>query len=382
MSGMKEKTASHGGLWTVVVLSLFLTALVGSTVLLGMHQSAQRSAQGEEPAASPNPTAFPGVMINGTLYAPDTISVSETGKGMTVSELRAALSLLPDLERVELSEPDLTPEEQVALKRVFPSVEFLWPVDVFGHRVMSDVRSLSLAGRTDLTADSLRILRERAELLYALESVDLTGCGLAAKGKDRKYSLGPMVYLLGKTYEQQLGLESIVRPYLSRLRDQTGENASFSVVMGGRVVLLYREESFHLVRVAGRAGQERPLHAGANGKILGAWRSEDETKRWLMETPLNAFTERTITSPEELLREYEKIRKQGYAISDGELSEETIGIGAPVVDQAGNVIAAVSLGAPRMRMDSGEKRERYIFLVKETARELSEALKGKTTENA
>ena len=63
---MKEKTASHGGLWTVVVLSLFLTALVGSTVLLGMHQSAQRSAQGEEPAASPNPTAFPGVMINGT----------------------------------------------------------------------------------------------------------------------------------------------------------------------------------------------------------------------------------------------------------------------------------------------------------------------------
>lgn len=210
----------------------------------------------------------------------------------------------------------------------------------------------------------------------------LTGCGLAAKGKDRKYSLGPMVYLLGKTYEQQLGLESIVRPYLSRLRDQTGENASFSVVMGGRVVLLYREESFHLVRVAGRAGQERPLHAGANGKILGAWRSEDETKRWLMETPLNAFTERTITSPEELLREYEKIRKQGYAISDGELSEETIGIGAPVVDQAGNVIAAVSLGAPRMRVDSGEKRERYIFLVKETARELSEALKGKTTENA
>ena len=176
---MKEKTASHGGLWTVVVLSLFLTALVGSTVLLGMHQSAQRSAQGEEPAVSPNPTAFPGVMINGTLYAPDTISVSETGKGMTVSELRAALSLLPDLERVELSEPDLTPEEQVALKRVFPSVEFLWPVDVFGHRVMSDVRSLSLAGRTDLTADSLRILRERAELLYALESVDLTGCGLA-----------------------------------------------------------------------------------------------------------------------------------------------------------------------------------------------------------
>ena len=208
----------------------------------------------------------------------------------------------------------------------------------------------------------------------------LIGCGLAVRAENRKYTLGPMVYLLGKTFEQQLGLEKIVKPFLSRLRDQTGENASFSIVMDGHVVLLYREESFQLVRVAGRAGQERPLNAGANGKVLGAWRPEEEIRQWLMETPLTRFTERTIVSPEALLKEYAEIRKQGYAISDGELSEETIGISAPVTDQAGRVWAAVSIGAPRMRVDTPEKRERYIFLVKETARRLSEALQGRSGE--
>ena len=112
---MNDKTASHGGFWIVAVLSLFLAALVGSTLLLGSNQAAIRSAAAEEPSPTPNPTAVPGVMINGTLYAPDAKTVSETGKGMTVAELRAALSMLPDLERAELSEPDLTAEEQVAL---------------------------------------------------------------------------------------------------------------------------------------------------------------------------------------------------------------------------------------------------------------------------
>ena len=64
------------------------------------------------------------------------------------------------------------------------------------------------------------------------------------------------------------------------------------------------------------------------------------------------------------------IREQGYAISDGELSVETVGIGAPIRDESGTVWAAISIGAPRLRVDAG-KLERYIFLVREIAQEMS-----------
>lgn len=165
----------------------------------------------------------------------------------------------------------------------------------------------------------------------------------------------------------------MVRPYLIRLRDLTEENASFSMLINGKANLVYREESLQVVRVAGKVGQERPLYAGATGKVLGAFQDEEVIRKRLMEEPLTPFTERTITSPVALMEDYEQIRKQGYAISDGELNIETIGIGAPIRDESGGVWAAISIGAPRMRVDA-TKRERYIFLVCEIAEEMSRNL--------
>ena len=162
----------------------------------------------------------------------------------------------------------------------------------------------------------------------------------------------------------------MVKPYLIRLRDLTGENASFSMLINGRANLVYREESLQVVRVAGNVGQERPLHAGATGKVLGAFQDDAVIRKRLMEDSLTAYTEKTITAPIALLEEYAKIREQGYAISDGELNIETIGIGAPIRNDAGVVWAAISIGAPRMRVDD-MKRDRYIYLVKEIANEMS-----------
>lgn len=201
----------------------------------------------------------------------------------------------------------------------------------------------------------------------------LVQSGLAAQTGNHKYTLGPAVYILGKTYEEKIGLSKMVKPYLVRLRDLTGENASFSMLINGKANLVYREESLQVVRVAGSVGQERPLYAGATGKVLGAFQDEKLIRKRVMEEPLVAFTENTIISPQALLDEYAKIREQGYAISDGELNIETIGIGAPIHDESGNVWGAISVGAPRMRVDEASK-ERYIFLVKEIAEEMSVAL--------
>ena len=201
----------------------------------------------------------------------------------------------------------------------------------------------------------------------------LVKTGLAAQTPEHKYTLGPAVYVLGRTYEDKIGLSKMVKPYLVRLRDMTGENASFSMLINGKAILIYREESQQLVRVMGNVGQERPLYAGATGKILGAYQEESVIRKRLMEEPMKAFTENTILSPEGLLNEYAKIREQGYAISDGELNSETIGIGAPIYDESGNVWAAVSIGAPKMRVDA-VKMVRYIFLIREIAKEMSEQM--------
>ena len=61
----------------------------------------------------------------------------------------------------------------------------------------------------------------------------LVKTGLAAQTPEHKYTLGPAVYVLGRTYEDKIGLSKMVKPYLVRLRDMTGENASLSMLING-----------------------------------------------------------------------------------------------------------------------------------------------------
>lgn len=201
----------------------------------------------------------------------------------------------------------------------------------------------------------------------------LVESGLAAQTADHKYSLGPAVFVLGETFKERIGLETSVTPFLERLRDETGENASFSMLVNGKAVLLARAESPRMVRVAGNVGEERPIYAGANGKVLGAWLPQKRLASVMKSLTFEAFTEKTITNADDLLAEFKKIREDGYALSDGELNIETVGIGAPIKDENGTVRAALSLAAPRMRLDE-KKTDEYVVLVKETADEISRAL--------
>ena len=126
--------------------------------------------------------------------------------------------------------------------------------------------------------------------------------GLAAQTPEHKYTLGMVSYLLGKCYEDHVGVVRFVRPYLERLRDLTGETATFGMLVNGVPTSICREEGTHMVRVMGHLGGTRPLNAGAIGKMLGAYMGEADLRRHLLETPAHAYTERTLTDPEAIAR--------------------------------------------------------------------------------
>lgn len=205
----------------------------------------------------------------------------------------------------------------------------------------------------------------------------LVNSGLATQTPDHKYTLGVAAYLLGKCYEDNIGLERFIRPYLTRLRDLTEETASFGMMVNGLPTTIFREESNHLIRIVGPVGVPRPINAGAIGKTLSAFDRPEHTRQRLMETQIQSFTDATITDPQKILEELSIIRTQGYAISDGEFTEETISIGAPIFDRNGCIWGVVSLTALRTRVSDIQKAQ-YIFLVKEVAQEISNALNDHT----
>ena len=195
--------------------------------------------------------------------------------------------------------------------------------------------------------------------------------GLATQTANHKYTLGIATYLLGKTYEDEVGVAKVAKPYLAKLRDLSGENAALGMMVNEHPTIIYREESRQMLHASSIVGTRRPFYAGAMGKTLGAYEDEAVLRRHLVEEPLKQFTPHTLVSANAILSELAQIRCQGYAVSDGELSEDIIGFGAPVRNASGQVWAAVFIDAPKIRVDA-LKRERCIFLVQEFARQMSE----------
>lgn len=93
-------------------------------------------------------------------------------------ELRAALVRLPELKTLTLTGSTFSLESQLALKKEFPSVSFVWDVTLAGKTFVSDASALDFTG-TPLTEDNLSEIGTALVLLPDAKSVTLTACGLS-----------------------------------------------------------------------------------------------------------------------------------------------------------------------------------------------------------
>jgi DNA-binding IclR family transcriptional regulator len=89
--------------------------------------------------------------------------------------------------------------------------------------------------------------------------------------------------------------------------------------------------------------------------------------------PLTRHTPRTITSAHDLRLELEKVRRQGMASAVDELEVGLAAIAAPVRGGGGDVVAALSISGPTLRMTAARITELEPVLIAE-ARALSARL--------
>lgn len=115
-------------------------------------------------------------------------------------------------------------------------------------------------------------------------------------------------------------------------------------------------------------GMTAPAYCTGIGKaLLSTCRPEIVDN--LMKTRLEPVTPQTITDPEQLRAELEKIRKCGYSIDDREHSNNVRCVAVPVFDRNGNLYGAISASGASSRF-SQETMEKYIDLLKYTAKQL------------
>jgi DNA-binding IclR family transcriptional regulator len=95
-------------------------------------------------------------------------------------------------------------------------------------------------------------------------------------------------------------------------------------------------------------GTRWPIHATSTGKALLAL-LPDARRRDYLHAKLTRHTDRTIVSATALEREFDRVRRKGFAVAAEELERGYLAIGAAVRDHDGHPVAAISVGGPRLR---------------------------------
>lgn len=158
----------------------------------------------------------------------------------------------------------------------------------------------------------------------------------------KKYKLGPMSYHVGSAYLYRNNYMDDIFKIIDDTAEELKLSVGYSILDDDKIINLYENEHYISIRMGYRGGFFYPIHCGVYGKtIMAFYKPIEKLKEIVYSTILDKRNENTISDPDELLKEYEQIRKQGYAISDEENVKGAIGVGAPVFNSEGNIVGCV-----------------------------------------
>ncbi|MCH2165851.1 MAG: IclR family transcriptional regulator [Marinovum sp.] len=166
--------------------------------------------------------------------------------------------------------------------------------------------------------------------------------------------VGSNAFVIGARYLRRTSLVDRSTPILRHLMSKTGETANLAVPRGDKVVFVGQVECHHSIRAFFPPGSASPMHASGIGKALMAEMDQTEIEHILSTTPLERFTEFTITDPETLIDDLERTRKRGFAIDDQEKNLGMRCIAVPLHNWTGGVVAGISISGPVARIGDGE----------------------------
>lgn len=190
---------------------------------------------------------------------------------------------------------------------------------------------------------------------------------------DHRYGLGPLLVQLARSGALPTTLRDAALPFMTALRDEVDETVGLHELIstGERVVVDQVESRQELRRHYTDVGVPLPLPHGAPGKAILAVLPWETQEQWLSR-PIAAVTPRTVTDPDALRAELAAARRRGWAGSNAERTPGIRAVASPLFNHAGEVVGALGLSVPTVRMDDaradelGERVSEVAWQVSET----------------
>ncbi len=191
------------------------------------------------------------------------------------------------------------------------------------------------------------------------------------ENNNKLYCLGIEIFTLGMKYSDKRDIVQLCGEHLPAIAEKYNKTAFLGMLNGTDIVYLYKYVAKNARLATCSIGSSKPAHATALGKCMLAYLPQEKLMAKLDQITFHTYTKNTISSKEQLLDEITRIRLQGYASEQAELSSLTSCYSVPVLDRSGTAIAAISLSDI---VDSGTPYEQMVQDLKAVALEISHAI--------
>lgn len=180
----------------------------------------------------------------------------------------------------------------------------------------------------------------------------LVSMGYLTQNMDtERYYLGLRLLHFGYIINNHMGIREFFLPYMKEITRTVGETVYLGIPHERDVLYIECVHAHANVGVRNILGERASMHCTGLGKAMLAFLPESNRKNYVS-FPMRRFTENTITDPDALLHDLEHTRARGYSIDNMEHEHGIICIGVPVFGVRDNVVAALSISAPSLRLDS------------------------------
>jgi IclR family acetate operon transcriptional repressor len=174
----------------------------------------------------------------------------------------------------------------------------------------------------------------------------------------RKFKLGRNALRIGRSAIESLNTELVTlsERYLDELADQLKETVLLKKVVGKKSVILYVAREKRAIRIIRSIGERMPVLTSSGGRAILAFSKAA-----------------TGNVSEDVQREFQKIRENGYALNNQEGALGVTSIGVPVFNTEGIPVAAVVVTGPGGRMRMAADAD-IVEKIKRTAQRIGEKM--------
>lgn len=202
----------------------------------------------------------------------------------------------------------------------------------------------------------------------------LVGIGmLEGAGRFTLYRVGPRMHRIAELLYGSESFSSLAAQILQEVADDLQLAVYLSSLFENESPLILTKVPQNARSAFVHPGPQFPVHASAGGKVLLAYQTRKDQQEFFTTYEFQRFTPRTVTEPDEMRKEMDAIREQGYAVSIGEADETLWGVAYPVRDARGAVTYAVGvIGLRDGKTDADARDPRIHAALARAARQIQQ----------